>query len=247
MRHSSAEHPVVSFIVPAYNEETLLGRTLDALKAVGASLRQSHEIVVSDDASTDRTASVAAEHGARVVACRHRQIAATRNSGARAARGEQFVFVDADTTVTHQAVHAAIAALRGGYVGGGAAVRFDDPVPFYAKLLLPLLVRTFRAAGWATGCFLFCTRTAFEAVGGFDETLYGAEEIVISRALGREGRFVVLREHVITSGRRLRLHSTAEQLRVLGRLFLRGSRIVREREGMDIWYDGRRDDPESNG
>src|SRR6478672_1691757 len=99
---------MTSFIIPAYNEEQLLGRTLAALTAAARALGQPFEIVVVDDASTDRTAAIAREHGARVVPVRHRQIAATRNAGARSANGEMFVFIDADTVVTDGAVAAAV-------------------------------------------------------------------------------------------------------------------------------------------
>ena len=176
----------------------------------------------------------------------HRQIAATRNSGARKANGELFIFVDADTIVSEAVVRSAVEALRGGVVGGGAAVEFDGTVPLYARLLMPVLVWLFRAARVAAGCFLFCTRSAFAAVGGFDESFYGAEELVMSRALKRHGNFVVLREAVTTSGRKLRTHSIGEVLRVVGRVALRGATAVKQRQGMELWYAERREDPQQD-
>lgn len=233
---------MISFIVPAYNEERLLGATLDALHAAGRATSELYELVVVDDASTDQTALVARQHGARLVSVAHRQIAATRNSGARAAQGELFIFVDADTIVNDTVVRSAVNAMRDGAVGGGAAVQFDGALPWYARLLTPVLVRLFRAARLAAGCFLFCTRDAFVAVAGFDEAFYGAEELVMSRALGRHGRFVVLRQAVISSGRKLRTHSARELLGVLGRLALRGPEAVKQRQGMELWYAERRED-----
>lgn len=238
--------PVISFIVPAYNEERLLGATLDALHAAARAAGEPYELIVVDDASTDRTATIAADHGAALVSVAHRQIAATRNSGARQANGDWLIFVDADTIVNEAVVGAAIEALRGGAAGGGAAVEFDGTVPLYATLLLPVLVWSFRSAGLAAGCFLFCTRNAFAAAGGFDEAFYGAEELVMSRALKRHGRFVVLRQAVTTSGRKLRTHSVGEMLAVLARLALRGPRAVKQRQGMDLWYAERREDPQQD-
>ena len=238
--------PVISFIVPAYNEERLLGATLDALHAAARAAGEPYELIVVDDASTDRTATIAADHGAALVSVAHRQIAATRNSGARQANGDWLIFVDADTIVNEAVVGAAIEALRGGAAGGGAAVEFDGTVPLYAKLLLPVLVWSFRSAGLAAGCFLFCTRNAFAAAGGFDEAFYGAEELVMSRALKRHGKFVVLRQAVTTSGRKLRTHSVGEMLAVLARLALRGPRAVKQRQGMDLWYAERREDPQQD-
>jgi len=180
---------MISFIVPAYNEERLLGATLLALHAAARSTGEPYEVIVADDGSTDRTAAVAEGSGARVVRIARRQIAAARNAGARAALGDCLVFVDADTIVDEIVVRATVQALHEGAVGGGAAVRFDGRVPRWANLLLPPVVWAFRVIGIAAGCFLFCRRSAFEAVGGFDETLYGAEEIAMSRALRRRGRF----------------------------------------------------------
>jgi glycosyltransferase involved in cell wall biosynthesis len=234
---------MISFIVPAYNEERLLGAALLALHTAARALAEPYEIVVADDASTDGTAAVAESCGARVVRIERRQIAAVRNAGARVAVGDRFVFVDADTIVNEAVVRAAHQALREGAAGGGAAVRFDGRVPRWADLLLPPLVWAFRVLGIAAGCFLFCRRSSFEAVGGFDETLYGAEEIAMSRALKRHGRFVVLRESVVTSGRKLRTYSAAEILRMLARLALKGPNAVRSREGLELWYEERREDP----
>jgi glycosyltransferase involved in cell wall biosynthesis len=231
---------MISFVVPAYDEELLLGATLAAIRRAADACGEAHEVVVADDASSDRTAEVAERHGARVVRVAHRQIAATRNSGARAARGELLVFVDADTLIDAYVLRAALAALRSGAVGGGCAVRFDGSVPAYARIVTPLLVASFRTLGFACGCFVFCTRAAFEATGGFDEKLFGAEELAFSRALARLGRFVVLRESVATSGRKMRTHTGWEILGALGKLAIRGPRSVRRREGMEFWYGKRR-------
>ena len=234
---------MTSFIVPAWNEADLLGATLDALHSAGRALDEPYEIVVADDGSTDGTRAVAIAHGARVVAVAHRQIASTRNSGAREARGEFFIFVDADTIVNADVVGAALESMRKGAVGGGAAVSLDPHVPWFAKAMMPFLVFGFRNAGLAAGCFVFSTRTALEAVGGFDETYFGGEEIIFSRAMKRQGRFVVLRQAVITSGRKLRTHSVAETWGILIPLALRGPKSVRQRDGMDLWYAPRRRDP----
>lgn len=237
---------MISFIVPAYNEEQLLEATLVALHAAGRTMDEPYELVVVDDASTDRTAFIAQSHGAVLVSVAHRQIAATRNSGARVASGELLFFVDADTIVNEAVVRSAVRALRDGAVGGGAGIELDGIVPFYARLLMPVLVQSFRAARLAAGCFLFCTRDAFIAVGGFDESFFGAEELVMSQALKRHGTFVILRQAVTTSGRKLRTHTAREMLIVLGRLALRGSKAVKQRHGMELWYGERRDDPQRN-
>lgn len=235
---------MISFIVPAYNEESLIGRTLEALNRAAQNLDQPYEVIVTDDASSDQTASIAETHGARVIRVNLRQIAGARNAGALQARGDRLIFVDADTVVSEAVVRAAVEAMNRGAAGGGSAVSFDGQVPRYAELMQPMLVRIFRAAGLACGCFLFCTREAFEAAGGFDETLFASEEIGMSQALKRQGRFVVLRESVTTSGRKLRMYSGKQVLLIMSRILLAGPKALKNRERLELWYSGRREEPE---
>ena len=236
---------MISFIIPAHNEERLIGRTLNELGNAAVAVGQPFEVVVVDDASSDRTAAIARAHGARVVSVSYRQIAATRNAGACHASGDLFVFVDADTVVTEAVLSAACRAIQQGAVGGGCAVRFDGRLPLHGLALAAVIVPLYRALGLASGCFLFCTRDAFQAAGGFDERLFAAEEGAMSRALRRQGRFVVLREFVVTSGRKLRAHTAREIFGLLARLALGGPGSVRRREGLGLWYGERRTDPES--
>ncbi len=126
---------MISFIVPAHNEQAGIGRTLQAIHAV-ADVFDQYEVIVVDDASTDATAEIARQHNAVVLPVNHRQIAATRNSGARAAHGDRLFFVDADTTINPRAVALALRAMDKGAAGGGAPARFEGVVPLYARLLL---------------------------------------------------------------------------------------------------------------
>src|SRR5262245_61299740 len=239
----TVEGVMISFIVPAYDEERLLGPTLRAIDAAGRAQDVPFEVIVADDASADRTAAVARELGARVVSLCRRQIAAARNAGARAARGELLVFVDADTVVTPSVVRAAVDAVRDGAVGGGSRFRFDDPIPRYGKIMVAIATPLYRTFRLASGCFLFCTRDAFARAGGFDETLLAAEELAMSRALHRQGRFVVLPQAVTTSGRKLRAYSGREVLCLLAQLLLSGSSVRQRHTGLDLWYGERRADP----
>jgi glycosyltransferase involved in cell wall biosynthesis len=239
---SETKHPAVSFVIPAHNEEAMLPSVLraihDAGRELNAQLDVEYEAIVTNDASTDRTAEVAREHGARVVNADCRQIAGSRNAGARASHGKFILFVDADTWVNAPAVIGAVHAMQNGAVGGGSAFSFDRPVPLYARILEPICIVLYRMIRFASGSFIFCTRDAFDAVGGFDETLYASEEAFMSRSLRRHGRFVLLKHSVVTSGRKLRSYRARELFSTLFRLGLRPSRL-REREGLDIWYNRR--------
>jgi GT2 family glycosyltransferase len=94
-----------------------------------------------------------------------------------------------------------------------------------------------RTAGWAPGCFFFARRDAFERVGGFDERYYASEEIHLSRALKRAGRFVILPDKVLTSARKAEHYSMWRSLWLMLRIAHPGS--LRSREGLDFWYTRR--------
>ena len=233
---------MISFIVPAHNEQAGLGRTLQAIHKSARVVGQPYEIIVVDDASTDATAEVARQNKATVLPVNHRQIAATRNSGGRAARGERLFFVDADTTINPRTVAAALRCMDKGAVGGGAPALFDGQLPLYARLLAYFLFVGSKVVGFTGGAFMFCTRGAFQASGGFNERLYCGEEGSLALALKREGRFVVLWERVLTSGRRFRTMTGLQLLGNCARLALVPSRAVTQRSSVEkIWYDSNRE------
>lgn len=227
--------PLVSIIIPAHNEELLLPATLAALASAVTDLGEPAEVIVVDDASTDGTAAIAAAAGARVVAASVRQIAAARNAGARAARGGFLVFVDADTIVPARVLRGAVAALRNGAVGGGAAAIPDAASPSSVRRIMALILWVMRLMKWAAGCFLFARRDAFERVGGFDERYFASEEIHLSRALKKHGRFVILTNPVVTSGRKAAMFPPGRVFLLWLRLGLPGG--LRKRN--EFWY-GRR-------
>jgi glycosyltransferase involved in cell wall biosynthesis len=119
-------NPRYSFIIPAYNEESLNGRTLDVLRESAAQLQGGFEIIVANDDSSDRTPEIAREKGARILDVKKRQIAAVRNAGASIATGEILVFVDTDTLVPANSLLAMEKLLqRPDIVAGGARLDFD--------------------------------------------------------------------------------------------------------------------------
>jgi glycosyltransferase involved in cell wall biosynthesis len=231
-----------SFVIPAHDEEALLADTLSSLRAAADAVGEPYEIILVDDASTDRTAAIAAAAGARVVPVALRQISAVRNAGARVASGDTLVFVDADTHASPEAVRGVLDARRAGAIGGGARVRFDEPIPAWARRLMPLFMGSMVRLRWAAGCFVFVSRDAFNAVGGFDESLFASEEIALSRALKRRGRFVMLPDYVRTSGRKLRTYSGLEVL-WLGVRVTVWPWSLKRRSALPLWYGKRREDP----
>jgi len=232
---------MISFIVPAYNEELELSPTLAAIQAATSGLSQPFESIVVDDASTDATPEIAEQAGARVVSIHRRQIAAARNAGASAARGEYLFFVDADTRINPTHITEGIAVLEAGYTGGSARVQMDGFVPLWGRVFLRAFSVLYFGLNLGAGAFLFTTRRNFEAIGGFDEQHFAGEEVYFSLALRKLGRFKVLREPVLTSGRKLRMYSAKEILGTLSIMILGGPRMARSRARLNLWYDGKRE------
>jgi glycosyltransferase involved in cell wall biosynthesis len=236
---------MISFIVPAHNEQAFLGRTLQAIHDAARTTGRSYEIIVVDDASTDATAEIARQNHAQVVSVNHRQIAATRNSGGRAARGDQLFFVDADTTINPRAVASAPRAMDSGAVGGGSPVRLgkDEIVPLYIRLMALGSTIGAKLLGFTGGAFMFCTSEAFRATRGFNERLYWSEEGAFALALKREGRFVVLWNSVLTSGRRFRTTSGLQVLSLIIRTALFPRKMITQRSSVEkVWYNSNRTD-----
>ncbi|MBM3229351.1 glycosyltransferase, partial [Candidatus Parvarchaeota archaeon] len=89
-----ARQPKASVIIPTFMEEKYLGSTLDSIMAQRPGF--GFEVIVSDAKSTDGTAKIARQRGARVVLCPKTTIAEGRVVGASAANGEILVFATAD-------------------------------------------------------------------------------------------------------------------------------------------------------
>lgn len=217
----AAHPPQLSVVVPAWNEESYLPVTLAALDAALAESGVIAEVIVVDNDSSDQTATVARRAGARVVHEPERRIAAARNAGARAARADRLLFLDADTRVVAAHIEQVVRAFAEGWAGGGALVSLDRPVAGVAGYGLQL----WNKASWhlrlAAGCFLFVRRDLHRAVGGFDKGVYAGEELGYSRRLARLARRSGMRfgildaPPVISSGRKLSWFSPWQHMLVL--------------------------------
>lgn len=230
---------MISFIVPAYNEELELPLTIAAIRNAAAD--RDYEIIVVDDASADQTSTVARQQATKLVSINRRQIAAARNAGARATSGDILFFVDADTRINEKHVSGAIAALETGCAGGSARVIIGGTIPLWARIFLKIFCAIYFGLNLGAGAFLFTSRRNFYAVGGFDERLFIGEEVYFSLALRKLGRFRILSEPIVTSGRKLRMYSAREILGNSFRVILGGPRGARSRDGLFLWYDGKRE------
>jgi glycosyltransferase involved in cell wall biosynthesis len=239
----------ISVIIPAFNEEKLIGRCLTAVAEAGAvfaGVGWSREVIVCDNNSTDHTAELARQAGATVVFEPVNQISRARNRGAQTATGDWLLFLDADSFPTRALFADLVAAIQSGrFIGGGANVEMENyrGRGNVGVVLWNWLSRRFH---WAAGSFVFCETAAFRELGGFSEELFVSEEIDFSRRLKKLARrrgkklTILSRTRLLTSARKLHLYSAREYRAFFRRCLLHPRRSQRDRAACGIWYDGRR-------
>jgi len=243
--------PAVSIIIPAFNEEKLLAASLQAVKAAatsaftGAGL--TWELVVCDNNSTDRTADIARAEGANVVFEPVNQIGRARNTGASAATGDWFVFIDADSQPSAALLTDVVALTRrSDILLAGATIALDDAKPI-PRLLCGLWNTVSRLRRLVAGSFILVRAAAFREVGGFDLKFYVGEELDLAlrlqKKVGRRDRqrTVILHRHpLVTSARKMKLYGKGEMVRFILRSLFRPMKTTTTRADCAMWYDGRR-------
>lgn len=247
-RHSSFT-VFVSLVIPAFNEEKLLPKTLAAIEKARAAfdpLGWSSEVIVCDNNSSDQTATVARNAGAHVVFEPINQIGRARNTGAAGARGDWLVFIDADSEPSAELFAEMARRIGSGRViAGGAALELDGS-RWWLRLLTAVWSCWSRIARHMAGSFIFVDARAFRELRGFSEELFAGEELDLSQRLktlaGRQHRTVeiISRPRLRTSARKAHLYTPREFVAFFFRFVLRPRKMLLDREACYFWYDGRR-------
>jgi glycosyltransferase involved in cell wall biosynthesis len=239
----------LSIVIPAFNEERLITRCIESISTSLAHSRTpslTAEVIVVDNNSTDRTAQLAAQSGARVVFEPINQIGRARNAGAAAATGEWLLFLDADSLLNPGLLADILAMIEAGKnVGCGSTLAMDG-LPWWANGIFHFWRGMSVLFGWAAGALIVCRHDAFREVGGFPQDLFALEEIELSKRLKAWGhprglRFTILSRHPLeTSSRKVALYSSREIAVQILRVFLQRRRTLRDKRLLSVWYDGRR-------
>ncbi len=193
----------VSVVIPTYN---CAARLLRAVRSVAAQTYRDIEIVVVDDGSTDdtrdRVAEWTAQSGAKVRYVRQENAgpAAARNHGMRLASGDAIAFLDADDEWRADKLEEQMPLLKGNVGLVYCANSFVDsdgaPLPNYVRrielhrgdILLPL----FRDFFLLTSAVVI-SRSAYDAVGEFDETPRRSAKTTNFSCASRENSMPIIR------------------------------------------------------
>ncbi len=239
----------LSIIIPAFNEERLITHCVDSITeslAANQKLDFTYEVIVVDNNSTDKTAELARQTGAKVVFEPVNQIGLARNAGAAVATGDWLLFVDADSLLNPDMVADILQLIETRkYVGCGSVIHMPK-LPWWAAVALHLWTITSVLCRWASGALVVCRTDAFREVGGFNQDMFAAEEIDLSQLLKKWGRkrnlkFTILTRHpLVTSSRKVQLYTGREVADQILQVLLSPRRTLQDKKKLPIWYNGRR-------
>jgi glycosyltransferase involved in cell wall biosynthesis len=191
--------PVISVIVPAYNEEDYIGLTLDSVN------RQNYgffEIIVVANGCTDRTAAIAVENCNRLIVLSSKCVGVARNLGAKLARGDLLMFLDADTWLEPGALEIiADKFTRACAVGTFRGCPDSDRFAHRAIYRLKNFIHRWSIHAGSSGVIV-CWKKHFIATHGFDEALEVRENSHLIQRLKRFGRYRYVSETTATTSMR---------------------------------------------
>ena len=205
----------VSVVIPAHNEENYLPSCLASIR--NQDYAGDYEVIVVDNASTDNTAQIARDWGAKVVYEGRRSPACARQKGAEIARGKIIAFIDADTQAPAHWLSTIVwrflcepetVVISGPYAynDAGRIARIASYGNFISIIIDQLFRKAFSKGSAVWGCNFAVRRSALMEVGGFDTSIrfYG-EEYELSLRLRKAGKGGVIPWlFVLTSARRLK-------------------------------------------
>jgi peptidoglycan-N-acetylglucosamine deacetylase len=187
---------MISVVVPAYNEEKLIGQNLESLKK--QDFQGEYEIIVVDNGSRDNTALVARSMGIKVVVCPQKGVSHARQCGAEAASGEIIVQADADTIYpTWWLTRIAEQFKKHPEAIGVAGTFIYKNPPWWAgvEYFLRVFFGTLSSLVFGrplvvSGANLAFSKRAFTRIGGYEHGSYSSDQINIVTRLSRVGKVI---------------------------------------------------------
>jgi len=186
----TSKNPLVSVIIPVYNEEKDIGECLDSLRK---QTYKNYEIIIVDDGSTDKTNEVAKKYKkVRIIKQNHKGPGEARNLGAKNARGEILVLIDADMVLFPDYVEKLILPIRKNTALGAIESIQYNVHETKMQECWGKVVRTKQLEGENSSTVRAIARKEFLQLGGFDKKYGYADDRTFFLKYGI--RFLILPE-----------------------------------------------------
>ncbi len=244
-----ALNPTISCIIPAFNEETLIGRVIDSIQKAGEYYRREKnlgiEIIVVDNHSKDRTAEIAQELGAKVVHEPSNNIARASNIGALTATGDFLMFIDADMVVSQDLICGIDENLMNPEVAGGGTRTYCEKWSLGFAVYRTVQDSYRQLFGGFHGVF-HCRRKDFVDLLGFDERNFIAEKVEFYHRLRDHGKLRnqkiqdAARGFVTESDRIVALNGAGRLIGKTLSLCWSPNKKIRDIRFCEPWYDVRK-------
>lgn len=204
----------ISLIIPAYNEERLIGKTLKSvMKAKEYFERETNkciEVIIVDNNSSDNTLKICQTYPVKIVKEEIHNIAKVRNTGAKHALGNILCFLDADSQVEVSIFLKIFKRMASNkYIGGGTKFKLDQKNIFFSLIFVASVLSTHIVG--LSGVLIYTKKSYFSELGGFNQKYYAAEDIdfvIRLRNLGKEKKKKfsnIYNSYVITSSRKFKV------------------------------------------
>lgn len=211
---------MLSIVIPTFNEEHYIGKLLKNLRS---QTYKDIEIIVADNNSTDKTRSIVKSYKAQIVDGGHQGFG--RNNGAKHAKGEIILFLDADVSLPKDFLEKGLKEFQERSADIACCYFDSRGFSFSMKLLYSLwnsskYVRRDTKFPDGEGQCLWIKKSVFKKVGGFDLKLKIAEDSeFIQRAAQKGFHYEVLTTRFVPSCRR---YKNVSAMRVMLGSFIGG-------------------------
>lgn len=190
---------MISIIIPAYCEESTIGKTLHYLRGC-RDIDQAAEIIVCDGGSSDNTVEESKAFTSHVIISPQKGRAVQMNFGAHHAKGSILYFLHADSLPPPDFISCIIKSIEQGYDCGCFRLSFDHPHHFLK--VMAWFTRFHSGLIRFGDQSLFVKKELFDRAGGFDEKCIIMEDQEMVRRLKKQSKFKIIPSDVTTSARK---------------------------------------------
>jgi len=177
------KYPLISIIIPVYNEEEYLPYCLDSLIKQDYP-KDCYEIIIVDNESTDSSVEIAKNKGVSVISSDADYVGGVRNAGVKVCKGQVLVFIDSDCVANESWISTGVELLLNSTKSavGGLYLLRESPSFFEKYWVLDNGAAKKMDCSLLGGC-IFVNKSDFIAIDGFAENLTAGEDSQLSKDL----------------------------------------------------------------